>query len=152
MNLVMVHDNRGYFCVSGLIILCIISILMYYLHDLYSQEMQTVSVLQTSCIARNLTLSEASKIIALYTNDKTIWNEHCLEAIDKYDLSDGILVDEVQQQKANLGMVLSRAYLMHYKENMYILIIESTVLDITNQICIYLIKKDDELIVERWER
>lgn len=152
MNLVMVHDNRGYFCVSGLIILCIISILMYYLHDLYSQEMQTVSVLQTSCIARNLTLSEASKIIALYTNDKTIWNEHCLEAIDKYDLSDGILVDEVQQQKANLGMVLSRAYLMHYKENMYILIIESTVLDITNQICIYLTKKDDELIVERWER
>lgn len=148
----MVHDNRGYFCVSGLIILCIISILMYYLHDLYSQEMQTVSVLQTSCIARNLTLSEASKIIALYTNDKTIWNEHCLEAIDKYDLSDGILVDEVQQQKANLGMVLSRAYLMHYKENMYILIIESTVLDITNQICIYLTKKDDELIVERWER
>lgn len=152
MNLVMVHDNRGYFCVSGLIILSIISILMYYLHDLYSQEMQTVSVLQTSCIARNLTLSEASKIIALYTNDKTIWNEHCLEAIDKYDLSDGILVDEVQQQKVNLGMVLSRAHLVHYKENMYILIIESTVLDITNQICIYLIKKDDELIVERWER
>lgn len=148
----MVHDNRGYFCVSGLIILSIISILMYYLHDLYSQEVQTVSVLQTSCIARNLTLSEASKIIALYTNDKTIWNEHCLEAIDKYDLSDGILVDEVQQQKANLGMVLSRAHLVHYKENMYILIIESTVLDITNQICIYLIKKDDELIVERWER
>lgn len=148
----MVHDNRGYFCVSGLIILSIISILMYYLHDLYSQEMQTVSVLQTSCIARNLTLSEASKIIALYTNDKTIWNEHCLEAIDKYDLSDGILVDEVQQQKVNLGMVLSRAHLVHYKENMYILIIESTVLDITNQICIYLIKKDDELIVERWER
>lgn len=148
----MVHDNRGYFCVSGLIILSIISILMYYLHDLYSQEVQTVSVLQTSCIARNLTLSEASKIIALYTNDKTIWNEHCLEAIDKYDLSDGILVDEVQQQKVNLGMVLSRAHLVHYKENMYILIIESTVLDITNQICIYLIKKDDELIVERWER
>lgn len=152
MNLVMVHDNRGYFSVSGLIILCIISILMYYLHDLYSQEMQTVSVLQTSYIARNLTLSEASKIIALYTNDKTIWNEHCLEAIDKYDLSDGILVDEVQQQKANLGMVLSRAYLVHYKENTYILVIESTVLDITNQICIYLTKKDDELIVERWER
>ena len=152
MNLVMVHDNRGYFCVSGLIILCIISILMYYLHDLYSQEMQTVSVLQTSYIARNLTLSEASKIIALYTNDKTIWNEHCLEAIDKYDLSDGILVDEVQQQKANLGMVLSRAYLVHYKESVYILVIESTVLDITNQICIYLTKKDDELIVERWER
>ena len=82
----MVHDNRGYFSVSGLIILSIISILMYYLHDLYSQEMQTVSVLQTSYIARNLTLSEASKIIALYTDDKTIWNEHCLEAIDEYDL------------------------------------------------------------------
>ena len=114
--------------------------------------MQTVSVLQTSYIARNLTLSEASKIIALYTDDKTIWNEHCLEAIDEYDLSDGILVDEVQQQKANLGMVLSRAYLVHYKENTYILVIESTVLDITNQICIYLTKKDDELIVERWER
>lgn len=152
MNLTMVHDNRGYFSVSGLIILSIISILMYYLHDLYSQEMQTVSVLQTSYIARNLTLSEASKIIALYTDDKTIWNEHCLEAIDEYDLSDGILVDEVQQQKANLGMVLSRAYLVHYKENTYILVIESTVLDITNQICIYLTKKDDELIVERWER
>ena len=152
MNLVMVHDNRGYFSVSGLIILSIISILMYYLHDLYSQEMQTVSVLQTSYISRNLTLSEASKIIALYTDDKTIWNEHCLEAIDEYDLSDGILVDEVQQQKANLGMVLSRAYLVHYKENTYILVIESTVLDITNQICIYLTKKDDELIVERWER
>lgn len=152
MNLVMVHDNRGYFSVSGLIILSIISILMYYLHDLYSQEMQTVSILQTSYTARNLTLSEASKIIALYTNDKTIWNEHCLEAMNRYDLSDGILVDEMQQQADNFGMMLSRAYLVHYKENMYILVIESTVLDITNQICIYLTKKDDELIVERWER
>ncbi len=148
----MVHDNRGYFSVSGLIILSIISILMYYLHDLYSQEMQTVSILQTSYTARNLTLSEASKIIALYTNDKTIWNEHCLEAMNRYDLSDGILVDEMQQQADNFGMMLSRAYLVHYKENMYILVIESTVLDITNQICIYLTKKDDELIVERWER
>ena len=148
----MVHDNRGYFSVSGLIILSIISILMYYLHDLYSQEMQTVSILQTSYTARNLTLSEASKIIALYTNDKTIWNEHCLEAMNRYDLSDGILVDEMQQQADNFGMMLSRAYLVHCKENMYILVIESTVLDITNQICIYLTKKDDELIVERWER
>lgn len=148
----MVHDNKGYFCISGLIILCIISILMYYLHDLYLQEMQTVSILQTSYTARNLTLSEASKIIALYTNDKTIWNEHCLQAMNRYDLSDGILVDEMQQQADNFGMMLSRAYLVHYKENMYILVVESTVLDITNQICIYLTKKDDELIVERWER
>lgn len=148
----MVHDNKGYFCISGLIILCIISILMYYLHDLYLQEMQTVSILQTSYTARNLTLSEASKIIALYTNDKTIWNEHCLEAMNRYDLSDGILVDEMQQQADNFGMMLSRAYLVYYKENMYILVVESTVLDITNQICIYLTKKDDELIVERWER
>ena len=31
---------------------------------------------------------------------KTIWNEHCLEAIDEYDLSDGILVDEVQATKS----------------------------------------------------
>lgn len=148
----MVHDKSGTFCISGLIILCIISILMYYLHDLYSREAQTVRILQTSYIARNLTLSEASKIIALYTNDKTIWNEHCLMAMDKYDLSDGILVDEVQQQADNFGMMLSRAYLVHYKEDMYILVVESTALDITNQICIYLTKKDDELIVERWER
>lgn len=125
---------------------------MYYLHDVYLQEAQTVRVLQTSSTARNLTLSEASKIIALYTNDETIWNEHCLMAMDKYDLSDGVLVDEEQQQVENFGMMLSRAYLVHYKEDTYILVVESTALDITNQICIYLTKKDDELIVERWER
>ena len=46
-----------------------------------------------------------------------------------------------------------KAYLMQiYNQDIYKLIVESSLEDITNQNCIYLQKKDDDCIVQRWER
>lgn len=137
---------------SGLIILCIISGMLYCLHDLYRQEQQTVEALQISTAARNSTLSEASKLIDLYAHDMNSWNEICSKAADKYNLTDGVLIDTEQKRDEKFNIISTNAYLAHYCDDVYILIIESSIDDITDQICIHLAKKDDELIVERWER
>lgn len=148
----MIHDKKGMLSISGLIILCILSMLMYYLYSLYGQEMQIVNILQKSMMARNFTVSEASKLITVYKQDKSLWIQNCNEAMDKYDLAEGILVDTKQINSEQFEAVLINAYLVHYQGDVYILVVESTVKDITNQVCIYLTKKDDEIIVERWER
>lgn len=148
----MIHDQKGMLSISCLIILCILSMLMYYLYSLYGQEMQIVNILQKSMMARNFTVSEASKLITVYKQDKNLWIQNCNEAMNKYDLAEGILVDTKQINSKQFEAVLINAYLVHYQGDVYILVVESTVKDITNQVCIYLTKKDDEIIVERWER
>ena len=138
--------------ISGLIILCVLSMLIFYLHDLYRQEEMTTAVLQKSTAARNLTVSEASKLIALYEQNETLWLNDSNAAEDKYELADGIMVDMRQEKTNQFSNAVINAYLVHYQGDMYILIVESTIEDITNQVCIYLTRKDDEIIVERWER
>lgn len=124
----------------------------FYLHDLYRQEEMTTAVLQKSTAARNLTVSEASKLIALYEQNETLWLNDSNAAEDKYELADGIMVDMRQEKTNQFSNAVINAYLVHYQGDMYILIVESTIEDITNQVCIYLTRKDDEIIVERWER
>lgn len=148
----MIHDEKGMLGISGLIILCVLSMLIFYLHDLYRQEEMTTAVLQKSAAARNLTVSEASKLIALYEQDETLWLNDSNAAEDKYELADGIMVDMRQEKTNQFSNAVINAYLVHYQGDMYILIVESTIEDITNQVCIYLTRKDDEIIVERWER
>ena len=108
--------------------------------------------LQKSAAARNFTVSEASKLIALYEQNETLWLKDSNAAEDKYELADGIMVDMRQEKTNQFGNAVINAYLVHYQGDMYILIVESTIEDITNQVCIYLTRKDDEIIVERWER
>ena len=148
----MIHDEKGMLGISGLIVLCVLSMLIFYLHDLYRQEEMTTAVLQKSAAARNLTVSEASKLIALYEQDETLWLNDSNVAEDKYELADGIMVDMRQEKTNQFGNAVINVYLVHYQGDMYILIVESTIEDITNQVCIYLTRKDDEIIVERWER
>ena len=148
----MIHDEKGMLGISGLIILCVLSMLIFYLHDLYRQEEMTTAVLQKSTAARNLTVSEASKLIALYEQNETLWLNDSHAAEDKYELADGIMVDMRQEKTNQFSNAVINAYLVHYQGDMYILIVESTIEDITNQVCIYLTRKDDEIIVERWER
>lgn len=148
----MIHDEKGMLGISGLIILCVLSMLIFYLHDLYRQEEMTTAVLQKSAAARNFTVSEASKLIALYEQNETLWLNDSNAAEDKYELADGIMVDMRQEKTNQFSNAVINAYLVHYQGDMYILIVESTIEDITNQVCIYLTRKDDEIIVERWER
>ena len=148
----MIHDEKGMLGISGLIVLCILSMLIFYLHDLYRQEEMTTAVLQKSAAARNFTVSEASKLIALYEQNETLWLNDSNAAEDKYELADGIMVDMRQEKTNQFSNAVINAYLVHYQGDMYILIVESTIEDITNQVCIYLTRKDDEIIVERWER
>lgn len=148
----MIHDEKGMLGISGLIVLCVLSMLIFYLHDLYRQEEMTTAVLQKSTAARNLTVSEASKLIALYEQNETLWLNDSNAAEDKYELADGIMVDMRQEKTNQFSNAVINAYLVHYQGDMYILIVESTIEDITNQVCIYLTRKDDEIIVERWER
>ena len=70
------------------------------------------------------------------------------------DFDEAIVVDEkTVTDKQMKKSVKIKAYLMQtYNQDIYKLIVESSLEDITNQNCIYLQKKDDDCIVQRWER
>ena len=72
----------------------------------------------------------------------------------KDEFDEAIIVDEkTVTDKQMKKSVQIKAYLMQtYNQDIYKLIVESSLEDITNQNCIYLQKKDDDCIVQRWER
>ena len=103
---------------------------------------------------KNYTISESLNLIDIYKYDKEKWQDDCMKAQGKDDFDEAIVVDEKtvidKQMKKSVQI---KAYLMQiYNQDIYKLIVESSLEDITNQNCIYLQKKDDDCIVQRWER
>ena len=103
---------------------------------------------------KNYKISESLKLIDKYKNDKEKWQDDCMKAQGKDEFDEAIVVDEkTVMDKQMKKSVKIKAYLMQiYNQDIYKLIVESNLEDITNQNCIYLQKKDDDCIVQRWER
>lgn len=148
----LIKAEDGMMAISYLIIICVLSIISMYLCDMYQSQINSLAVLKAGETAKNFSLSRAEILISRYQKDLTLWEGDCAKAIFSYEFADAIIVDDVQEADENFQNKTAKAYLMHYKDNVYVLIVESTVNKIVNQVCIYLEQEDDELIVHRWER
>ena len=128
----------GMISISMLIVLSLMAVFSLYIYRLSLTEDNSLKILKMNMQTKNYTISESLNLIGIY----------------KYDFDEAIVVDEKtvidKQMKKSVQI---KAYLMQtYNQDIYKLIVESSLEDITNQNCIYLQKKDDDCIVQRWER
>ena len=88
---------------------------------------------------KNYTISESLKLIDIYKYDKEKWQDDCMKAQGKDEFDEAIIVDEkTVTDKQMKKSVQIKAYLMQtYNQDIYKLIVESSLEDITNQNCIY---------------
>ncbi len=148
----IVQDESGLASLSGLIILCLLGMILFYMYDIYAVQMEKVTVLKAGMTARNYTVSCAELIIDHYRENDDAWLSDTAKATQAYDFAQAIVVEQMQEDDAYFKSKTMTAYMMRYTIDVYILIVESTVNGITNQVRIYLQQKDGELIVQRWER
>ncbi len=148
----IVQDESGLASLSGLIILCLLGMILFYMYDIYAVQMEKVTVLKAGMTAKNYTISCAEMLIDNYRKSSDMWQSDTEKASQAYDFAQAIIVAEKQDDDVYFKSKTMTAYLMRYTIDVYILTVESTVNGITNQVRIYLQQKDGELIVQRWER
>lgn len=145
-------NQQGMISFSVSIILCLVAICLLYIYKLALWQNDSIMILQRNLQAENYTISETENLIEHFKEDKNFWKENIDKAKDSFSFDKAIMIDErvVTKQQNKIQI---KAYLMKVQEdNMYKLIVETAIKDITNQVCIYLMVKDDECIVQRWER
>lgn len=144
----------GMISISMLIVLSLMAVFSLYIYRLSLTENDSLEILKMNMQTKNYTISESLKLIDIYKYDKEKWQDDCMKAQGKDEFDEAIIVDEkTVTDKEMKKSVQIKAYLMQtYNQDIYKLIVESSLEDITNQNCIYLQKKDDDCIVQRWER
>ncbi len=148
----IVQDESGLASLSGLIILCLLGMILFYMYDIYAVQMEKVTVLKAGMTAKNYTISCAEMLIDNYRKSSDMWQSDTERAAQAYDFAQAIIVAEKQDDDVYFKSKTMTAHLMRYTIDVYILTVESTVNGITNQVRIYLQQEDGELIVQRWER
>lgn len=152
----IMNKEDGTISLSMLIILSLMTVFSLYIYRLSSVENDTLDILKINLETENYTISESLKIIAYFKYDKVKWQEICLSVNDNNidTLEEAFIVDEqvLIDDKLNKPVQIKAYLLKTEKENIYKLIVESNLNDIINQNIIYLQKKDDDCIVQRWER
>ena len=131
----------GMISISMLIVLSLMAVFSLYIYRLSLTENDSLEILKMNMQTKN-------------KYDKEKWQDDCMKAQGKDEFDEAIIVDEkTVTDKQMKKSVQIKAYLMQtYNQDIYKLIVESSLEDITNQNCIYLQKKDDDCIVQRWER
>lgn len=145
----------GMISISMLIVLSLMAVFSLYIYRLSLIENDSLEILKMNMQTKNYTISESLKLIDIYKYNKEKWQDDCMKAQGKDEFDEAIIVDEktVTDKQKMKKSVQIKAYLMQtYNQDIYKLIVESSLEDITNQNCIYLQKKDDDCIVQRWER
>lgn len=152
----IVHNENGMVSISASIILSLVVMFTLAIYELSLGENDTVEVLKLNKQAENYTISECLNMINKYQNDYNLWQIDTKRAENITEFAEAIIVDEqnLNNDKLNAGDIKITAYLMNYKQNEYRLVVETsfTKKEITNQKCVYLIQKDDDVVVQRWER
>ena len=148
----LLKDEYGIATVSSLIIICVLMMISFYVYDISSNQQNSFIIFKTGMASKNLSVSEAEKLLGRYKNDVDLWKVDCKRVQNIYFWENAIVVDEVAGSDEIFEKKSARAYLMHYKDDIYLLVAEANVDDCISQICIYLEMKDEELIVQRWER
>ena len=149
------NKEDGMISISMLIVLSLMAVFSLYIYRLSLTENNSLEILKMNMQTKNYTISESLKLIDIYKYDKEKWQDDCMKAQGKDEFDEAIIVDEkTVTDKQMKKSVQIKAYLMQtYNQDIYKLIVESSLEDITNQNCIYLQKKDDDYcIVQRWER
>lgn len=151
------NKEDGMISISMLIVLSLMAVFSLYIYRLSLTENDSLEILKMNMQTKNYTISESLKLIDIYKYDKEKWQDDCMKAQgkdEKDEFDEAIIVDEkTVTDKQMKKSVQIKAYLMQtYNQDIYKLIVESSLEDITNQNCIYLQKKDDDCIVQRWER
>ena len=152
----IVHNENGMVSISASIILSLVVMFTLAIYELSLGENDTVEVLKLNKQAENYTISECLNMINKYQNDYNLWQIDTKRAENITEFAEAIVVDEqnLNNDKLNAGDIKITAYLMNYKQNEYRLVVETSFpkKEITNQKCVYLIQKDDDVVVQRWER
>ena len=148
------NKEDGMISISMLIVLSLMAVFSLYIYRLSLTENDSLEILKMNMQTKNYTISESLKLIDIYKYDKEKWQDDCMKAQGKDEFDEAIIVDEkTVTDKQMKKSVQIKAYLMQtYNQDIYKLIVESSLEDITNQNCIYLQKKDDDCIVQCWER
>lgn len=148
----IMDKEDGMISISMLIVLSLMAVFSLYIYRLSLTENDSLEILKMNMQTKNYTISESLNLIDKY--DKEKWQDDCMKAQGKDEFDEAIVVDEkTVMDKQMKKSVKIKAYLMQiYNQDIYKLIVESSLEDITNQNCIYLQKKDDDCIVQRWER
>ena len=148
------NKEDGMISISMLIVLSLMAVFSLYIYRLSLTENDSLEILKMNMQTKNYTISESLKLIDIYKYDKEKWQDDCMKAQGKDEFDEAIIVDEkTVTDKQMKKSVQIKAYLMQtYNQDIYKLIVESSLEDITNQNCIYLQKKDDDCIGQRWER
>lgn len=140
------NKEDGMISISMLIVLSLMAVFSLYIYRLSLTENDSLEILKMNMQTKNYTISESLKLIDIYKYDKEKWQDDCMKAQGKDEFDEAIIVDEkTVTDKQMKKSVQIKAYLMQtYNQDIYKLIVESSLEDITNQNCIYLQKKDDD--------
>lgn len=145
-------NQQGMISISGCMVLCLLSICVLYIYKLAFWQSDSVMIFKQNLQVENCAVSETKRVINYFQQNKDFWEENTNKVQNILDFERAIIIDEQINNQANNNIV-SRAYLMGTQEhNVYKLVVEATIKNITSQICIYLEKKGNECIVQRWER
>lgn len=138
------NKEDGMISISMLIVLSLMAVFSLYIYRLSLTENDSLEILKMNMQTKNYTISESLKLIDIYKYDKEKWQDDCMKAQGKDEFDEAIIVDEkTVTDKQMKKSVQIKAYLMQtYNQDIYKLIVESSLEDITNQNCIYLQKKD----------
>lgn len=144
----------GTISLSMLIVLSMMIIFSLCIYKMSIIENDSLNLLKINIDVENYTISESLKMIEDFKGDKTRWQEICSRANEIDDMDKIFYIDKrvFIDEKLNEQVQIKAYLLKTEKENIYKLIVESSLNDITNQNIIYLQKKDDDCIVQRWER
>ena len=130
----------GMISISMLIVLSLMAVFSLYIYRLSLTENDSLEILKMNMQTKNYTISESLNLIDIYKYDKEKWQDDCMKAQGKDEFDKAIIVDEktVTDKQKMKKSVQIKAYLMQtYNQDIYKLIVESSLEDITNQNCIY---------------
>ena len=147
-----VLNQQGMISLSGCIILCLLSICSLYVYKLAFWQSDSVMVFKQNLQVENCAVGEVKRVISYFQQDKNSWEENTNKVQNILDFERAIIIDEQINNLSNNNIVSKDYFMGKPEHDVYKLVVEATMKNITSQICVYLEKKGDECIVQRWER
>lgn len=145
-------NEKGFISFSLCILLSFLMSIALMLYFFVAHQQNSFLYLREHMMARNCTIDLLHERINMYKKDKVIWDKDTSLVEDRYDFSKAILLEDRCFLDKQGDKLETRIYLFHDSKSIYLLMGETKIDNITNQVCVYLEKKDDECIVRYWER
>lgn len=108
--------------------------------------------IKNNMMTKNYTFDLLQEKIREYQKFKDLWIEDSERAEGKYTFAKAILLEQRVFKDEQNNDIKCELYIFQDSNNIYTLVGDCQIDDITNQICVYLEKKDDKCVVKYWER